>query len=153
MCSAESSSRLNHRRVGAIRGITDQQIYFAQRCQRVLEGLFCKPHFVACFQRLPLVWPIAAELQQEWRQLQTSPALLHALSDEMQQSYASGNFTGNLQAQAAELPKHKCAFCDAQEAVRGDYKACARCHCAFYCGREHQLAHWKTHKKTCSKPK
>ena len=34
----------------------------------------------------------------------------------------------------------------------GRYKKCSRCQIAFYCTKDCQLAHWKTHKKHCTKP-
>ena len=46
--------------------------------------------------------------------------------------------------------KRSCAHCGATEAVRGDFQACSRCRCAFYCSREHQRAHWRGgHKAAC----
>jgi hypothetical protein len=43
--------------------------------------------------------------------------------------------------------KGACAVCGA-----ASNKRCAGCQSVFYCGGEHQKAHWQTHKKECKKP-
>ena len=88
-------------------------------------------------------------MQHEWLQLQGCSALHRALSDEMQQSYESSDWMTQLHDAAAAQRKHTCAQCGVAEAVRGDFKACARCRSVHYCCKEHQRAHWKTHKATC----
>jgi len=40
----------------------------------------------------------------------------------------------------------RCANC---AAIVSKANCCSRCHCTYYCGRECQRAHWKTHKKEC----
>lgn len=35
----------------------------------------------------------------------------------------------------------------------GELKRCAKCKVVKYCGREHQVQHWTTHKITCGKKK
>jgi len=40
----------------------------------------------------------------------------------------------------------RCAYC---AEVVSKANCCSRCHCTFYCGRECQRAHWKTHKLEC----
>lgn len=39
-----------------------------------------------------------------------------------------------------------CIVCGATEKLR----SCSRCKQVRYCGKEHQLAHWKEHKATCA---
>jgi hypothetical protein len=41
-----------------------------------------------------------------------------------------------------------CAVCG----VEGRLQRCARCQKVFYCGREHQSAHWRDHKSVCQAP-
>ena len=132
-------------------GLTDQELYFAKRCRSVFTGVFCLPLNIERLSALPDVWPIAVQLQQEWLQLQRSPAFLRAISDEMQQSYWQGwdEWDAHFHDAAAAQRKHTCARCGVAEAVRGDFKACGRCRALHYCCKEHQVAHWKTHKKTC----
>jgi hypothetical protein len=136
-------------------GLTDQEIYFARRCRTVLEGLFCSDAHVALLCSRPDVWPIVAPLQQQWLQLHRCPAFLRAVSDRVQQSYANGvvEWEIRLRNEAAEQQKRSCAQCGVAEAVRGDFKTCKRCHSIYFCRNEHQVAHWKTHKKTCVKRK
>ena len=44
-----------------------------------------------------------------------------------------------------------CAHCGAAEAEPRLYKLCGRCHGPAYCGKEHQLAHWRAgHRKECA---
>lgn len=44
------------------------------------------------------------------------------------------------------------AMCEVCQKVDG-LKRCARCGVVAYCGKEHQLADWKTHKQVCKKPR
>lgn len=39
-----------------------------------------------------------------------------------------------------------CAVCDKREGA----KVCQRCKVSAYCGKEHQKADWKAHKKICA---
>jgi hypothetical protein len=135
------------------RGLTDQEIYFAQRCQTIMGEVF-SPEHVSSFPSGPALAVVAVPLQRLWRDLQRSPALKRALSDDMQASYASGHesLRASMHAQLEAQRKHSCAHCGAAEAVRGDFKACARCRGAYYCSREHQVAHWRpAHKAECKK--
>ena len=45
------------------------------------------------------------------------------------------------------MSDRKCAVCDKGEKL----SKCARCQKVFYCGREHQIEHWATHKRECNK--
>ena len=138
-------------RDGPPEGLTDQELYFARRCTQVLKDVFCSAVFISRFCSRPDVRPILAPLQQMWLQLRGCPAFLRATGDDMQQSYSEGaqEWKAHLANEAAEQRKHTCAHCGVAEAVRGDFKACARCHSIYFCCNEHQVAHWKTHKKTC----
>ncbi|EUC55442.1 MYND finger protein [Rhizoctonia solani AG-3 Rhs1AP] len=44
-----------------------------------------------------------------------------------------------------------CAQCH-KRLVQSDLKRCSKCKKATYCSKECQIAHWKTHKLSCSKP-
>lgn len=44
-----------------------------------------------------------------------------------------------------------CAHCQKTASEVGNLKACAKCQTTRYCSRDCQKAHWKEHKKICSK--
>ncbi len=44
------------------------------------------------------------------------------------------------------MEQGKCAVCGVASKSN-----CSRCKQAYYCGREHQVADWKTHKLVCGK--
>ena len=49
--------------------------------------------------------------------------------------------------------KGKCSnpYCEKVESKAGEFSICSRCERAKYCGRKCQKAHYKFHKKFCSK--
>mmetsp|Transcript_86 Transcript_86/g.208 ORF Transcript_86/g.208 Transcript_86/m.208 type:complete len:401 (+) Transcript_86:110-1312(+) len=50
------------------------------------------------------------------------------------------------------IPKGKCALPACENSTRPDgapLSACAKCKTATYCSRDHQVAHWKVHKRVC----
>ena len=44
-----------------------------------------------------------------------------------------------------------CSKCGKCEPVAAAFKKCSRCKVAFYCSKDCQEAHWKTHKQVCKK--
>lgn len=50
---------------------------------------------------------------------------------------------------------HSCAHlgCHCTSVFRHRLKHCVRCKAAWYCSREHQVAHWPEHKRTCKPSK
>ena len=46
----------------------------------------------------------------------------------------------------------QCAQCQKSEEDDELFSKCSRCKMVYYCSRNCQTAHWKTHKKTCTKP-
>jgi hypothetical protein len=47
--------------------------------------------------------------------------------------------------QACALPE-----CGAREVHAKQFRMCAACRGAVYCGREHQQLHWRAHKAACN---
>jgi hypothetical protein len=131
-------------------GLTEQEVYrFARGCDRVMRRIFApgRPGALKA-----VMAPITLPLQHTWQQLRRSAQMQRALSDDMQQAYAASSerCDRDFSARAAAQAKRSCALCGAAEAVRGDFKACARCQRAFYCCKEHQRQHWSAeHKRAC----
>lgn len=48
---------------------------------------------------------------------------------------------------------HSCAACGKVEPDTKAFPVCSKCKLVFYCGRDCQVQHWKTHKKLCKKKK
>ena len=49
-----------------------------------------------------------------------------------------------------QQPLHSCAHCGVDKALDGKrLRACARCKCTFYCGKECQTSHWRAGHKNC----
>lgn len=47
--------------------------------------------------------------------------------------------------------QHGCAGCGRYEDGAEKFKACAACRRVCYCCREHQVAHWRKHKRWCKR--
>ena len=54
-----------------------------------------------------------------------------------------------LRAQRAASVK-RCGYCGVSDVK---LRRCTKCHRVRYCSREHQVAHWKAHKKGCTTTK
>lgn len=48
---------------------------------------------------------------------------------------------------------HRCNACEKQEDKNNRFKVCSKCKLVYYCCRECQVGHWKTHKRYCKKTK
>lgn len=130
--------------------MSHEEVFFARRCSVSMPAW--NQSRVALFPGgSELLAPIMLLLQQAWRQLEHSPPMRVAMTDVIQQSYTRGNAESRAAvcASLAEMPKRSCAHCGAIEALHGDYKQCARCTQVRYCCKEHQVAHWATHKAAC----
>eukprot|EP01013_Petalomonas_cantuscygni_P011066 TRINITY_DN24363_c0_g1_i1.p1 TRINITY_DN24363_c0_g1~~TRINITY_DN24363_c0_g1_i1.p1 ORF type:complete len:159 (-),score=14.22 TRINITY_DN24363_c0_g1_i1:46-522(-) len=44
------------------------------------------------------------------------------------------------------VPRGPCAVCQTESTDR-----CSLCHVVYYCGKEHQSQHWKTHRPDCKR--
>ena len=60
----------------------------------------------------------------------------------------SGNSSRSLGQQSSVGTRKCCAFTDCNNAAE-NLRLCSRCKATYYCGKEHQILHWKKHKKEC----
>ncbi len=55
-----------------------------------------------------------------------------------------------LEIDAQHVSRHVCAGCNRRFDRR--LRACSRCLVVYYCSRDCQRAHWRTHRETCAPP-
>jgi hypothetical protein len=96
---------------------------------------------------------LAARLRDAWQRLESSGLVQRRKIDKLIASDAvSGRAVSKAAAAAAADPGlRSCglAGCGAREAHPAHFKSCAACRGVAYCCKEHQTAHWPSHKGPC----
>ena len=67
------------------------------------------------------------------------------------ESKTSSNQKPSISSAPVTSVSKNCAQCGIAPGTK-THMRCTRCKIVFYCSKEHQRAHWKTHKSTCKKP-
>ena len=59
----------------------------------------------------------------------------------------------SLVSQIEVVATKSCSYCKARDTPASPLLKCSRCNACLYCNAEHQKAHWKVHKPSCSEVK
>ncbi len=96
---------------------------------------------------------VGARLRRTWQRLERSGMLQQRSIDQgIQMGDAQSNATFKAaDAAAADPSLRACGLfgCGAREAHPDHFKTCAACRKVAYCCKEHQTAHWPSHKAAC----
>lgn len=97
---------------------------------------------------LNMAW--VQHLHAAWEAARISPAGLHMLQQLPAMQHDVHAHSQERKAAYVATHGRVCAVCAAREPTPDAFKLCGACRKVAYCGREHQLADWPSHKAACT---